>query len=326
MPDPFDSSDHPPPPAAPDRAETVPPNEPPLDWGTALARFDAMLAQAGKSLHTRDAYRRDLAQLAEAGGAPLELSSTDLVARQMALKAAGLAEKSLARKRSAWRRFFQFWVDEGLLSANPAATLPRRRQPKRLPKSLSVDDACALLDARPVGDDALAVRDRAMFEMLYSCGMRLSELVGLDLADLDLVEAEVRVLGKSHKERLLPVGRVAREALLEWLPLRGTLAGDTAALFVSRRGARLTGRQVQKRLAQWALAAGHPRHVHPHMLRHSFASHLLQSSGDLRAVQELLGHTSVAATQIYTSLDYQHLANVYDTTHPRAHDETNGGD
>ncbi|RXZ42629.1 tyrosine recombinase XerC [Crenobacter cavernae] len=293
-----------------------------MNWDDAVARFDAALAQAGKSPHTRDAYRRDLAPLAALNDDPLALTSADLVAQQMALKAAGLAEKSLARKRSAWRRFFQFWVDEGLLAGNPAAALPRRRQPKRLPKALSVDDAVALLDNGPAdGNDPLSLRDRAMFELLYSCGMRLSELTGLDLADINLSEAEVRVRGKGRKERLLPVGRMAREALQAWLAEREMLARETQALFVSRRGARLTGRQVQKRLAQWAILAGHPRHVHPHMLRHSFASHLLQSSGDLRAVQELLGHTSIAATQVYTSLDYQHLAKVYDAAHPRAHDE-----
>jgi integrase/recombinase XerC len=177
--------------------------------------------------------------------------------------------------------------------------------------------------AAPDGDDALAARDRAMFELFYSSGLRLSELTGLDLDDLNLQTGEAQVTGKGRKTRIVPVGRQALDAVTAWLPQRLALARDgSAALFVSQRGSRLSPRSVQLRLNRWALQAGLGQHVHPHMLRHAFATHVLQSSGDLRAVQEMLGHASISTTQVYTHLDWQHLAKVYDQAHPRARKKT----
>jgi integrase/recombinase XerC len=191
------------------------------------------------------------------------------------------------------------------------------RAPKRLPQTLSPDDAVALVC---VGDDSpLGLRDRALFELAYSCGLRVSELTGLDLDSIDARAAEVRVLGKGSKTRIVPVGKPALAAVKAWLPQRAVVAKTAErALFVGRGGARLSAREVQRRIKVCAAAAGLTVDVHPHMLRHSFASHVLQSSGDLRAVQEMLGHASIASTQVYTHLDFQHLAKVYDAAHPRA--------
>lgn len=192
---------------------------------------------------------------------------------------------------------------------------------KALPQTLSPDTCTQLLDGNPAasGDDVLALRDRAMFELFYSSGLRLAELVGLDLNDVNLQSGEAQVTGKGSKTRIVPVGQQALAALAAWLPQRLSLTrGNTPALFIGQRGARLTPRSVQLRLNRWALQAGLGQHVHPHLLRHAFATHVLQSSGDLRAVQEMLGHASISTTQVYTHLDWQHLAKVYDQAHPRA--------
>lgn len=289
-----------------------------MSWEHTLSDFDQALALAGKSPHTRAAYTRDLRPLSQLGKQPGALSAADLEQVLMQLKIHGLGERSLARTLSAWRQFFDHLLEIGLLTELPYTGLKAPRAGKRLPKTLDVDETVGMLDAAPDGNPALLARDKAMFELLYSSGLRLSELTGLDVADLDLAEALVTVTGKGHKMRVVPVGQQAAAALSAWLQQRSQLAQDTPALFVSQRGGRLTGRQVEKRLEQWALQAGVSQHVHPHRLRHAFASHLLQSSGDLRAVQELLGHSSLASTQVYTSLDYQHLARVYDAAHPRA--------
>ena len=233
----------------------------------------------------------------------------------------GLSGRSLARLLSAWRGFFN-WLGRGdVVRANPCEGVRSPKSPKHLPNALSVDETARLLQPSDDGDAVLLTRDTAMFELFYSSGLRLAELAALDCVALDsaLNEGEVRVLGKRNKARLVPVGRKAREALAAWAALRDSLAGaEEPALFVSRRGGRISHRMIQLRLAQLALQLGLPRHVHPHMLRHSFASHVLQSSGDLRAVQEMLGHASIASTQVYTHLDFQHLAKVYDAAHPRA--------
>jgi integrase/recombinase XerC len=200
---------------------------------------------------------------------------------------------------------------------NPCTGLKAPKSVKRLPSALSPDQAVQLVTME--GDDALTLRDRALFELAYSSGLRVSELAGLDLESVDLATGEVRVWGKGSKERIVPVGAPALAALETWLHKRRAICvRDSSALFVSRSGRRLVARAIQQRLAGWALKRGLARHVHPHMLRHSFASHLLQSSGDLRAVQELLGHASIASTQVYTHLDFQYLAKVYDAAHPRA--------
>lgn len=289
----------------------------------SVTQFLAELAhQRRASPHTLTAYRRDLALLAAgAGGRPLaDLKSHELRRQAMRLHGQGLAARSVARTLSAWRAYYRWLARRGELAADPCAGLRAPKRPRVLPKALAVEQAAALLAPAAGADDALALRDRAMFELFYSSGLRLAELVALDVTGaLDLAGAEVTVTGKRGKTRTVPVGAKAAEALRVWLARRAEIAApDEPALFVGRRGTRLTPRAVELRLARRAREAGLGLHVHPHMLRHSFASHVLQSSGDLRAVQEMLGHASIATTQIYTHLDFQHLAKVYDAAHPRA--------
>jgi integrase/recombinase XerC len=275
---------------------------------------------ATRPAHTRAAYLRDIGALqALAGDVALEgLSSREIRRHLATLHARGLSGGSLARMLSAWRAFYRFAIDrDPQIKDNPCAGLRAPRSPRRLPSALSPDEAVQLVTIE--GDDLLTLRDRALFELAYSSGLRVSELAGLDLAALDLTAGEVRVWGKGAKERIVPVGTPAREALRTWLSRRPTLSQrEEHAVFLSQNGRRLTPRAIQQRLAAWAIKRGLSRHVHPHMLRHSFASHVLQSSGDLRAVQELLGHASIASTQIYTHLDFQALAKTYDRAHPRA--------
>lgn len=287
------------------------------------AYLDELAEQRRLSPHTVANYRRDLAQLLTAAeGQPLDRLLVHHIRRFVAsLHAKGLSGRSLARLLSAWRGFFAWLGERGLMKVNPCDGMRAPKSPRRLPKALSVDEAARLLEPADDGDSRLEARDAAMFELLYSSGLRLAELVGLDRDALDgiLHEGEVRVLGKRSKPRLIPVGAQARRALVAWAAVRDELAAaDEPALFVNRRGRRISPRSVELRLAQRALRLGLPQHVHPHMLRHSFASHVLQSSGDLRAVQEMLGHASIASTQVYTHLDFQHLASVYDKAHPRA--------
>ena len=295
-----------------------------MSIAAAVDDYLAELAeQRRQSPHTVSNYRRDLKRLlALAGETDVGALQVFQIRRFVAqLHAQGLSGRSLARMLSAWRGFFGWLGQRNLVTANPCDGVRPPKSPKLLPKALSVDEAAALL--MPEGDDdpALAARDVAIFELFYSSGLRLAELAALNVDALEgmLHEGEVRVLGKRSKARIVPVGAKAREALVAWAGLREQLAAlDETALFVSRRGARLSHRAIQDRLGRHALRAGLPFHVHPHMLRHSFASHVLQSSGDLRAVQEMLGHASIASTQVYTHLDFQHLAKVYDTAHPRA--------
>ena len=243
------------------------------------------------------------------------------------LRDRGLGPRSIAIHLSAWRGLYRWWGRQGEVALNPVDGVRAPKAPKPLPKALSVDQAVALASFEGgAGDAALRARDHAMVELLYGCGLRVGELVGLDVRAgdgaagwVDVDDASAHVLGKGRKRRSVPVGAPALQALQAWLAQRPALArGDEPALFVSRRGTRLTDSQVRSRLKAMALQAGLPTHVHPHMLRHSFASHLLQSSGDLRAVQELLGHANISTTQVYTKLDFQHLAKVYDAAHPRA--------
>jgi integrase/recombinase XerC len=219
---------------------------------------------------------------------------------------------------SAWRAFYRFLREAaGVRKDDPTAGLRPPKSPKRLPSALSPEEAAKLVDVE--GDTFHALRDRALLELAYSSGLRLAEIAGLDVDGLDLATGEVRVLGKGAKERIVPVGRAALQAVDAWLRQRGAHAREgERALFVGARGQRLSPRAIQARLATLAIAQGLDRHVHPHMLRHSFASHVLQSSGDLRAVQEMLGHASIASTQVYTHLDFQALAKAYDAAHPRA--------
>ncbi|WP_421550686.1 tyrosine recombinase XerC [Kluyvera intermedia] len=228
----------------------------------------------------------------------------------------GLGAASLALRLSALRSFFDWMVSQGELPANPAKGIAAPKAPRHLPKNIDVDDINRLLDIDL--NDPLAVRDRAMLEVMYGAGLRLSELVGLDIKHLDLDTGEVWVMGKGSKERRLPIGRNAVAWIEHWLDLRGLFGGDDDALFLSKLGKRISARNVQKRFAEWGIKQGLNSHVNPHKLRHSFATHMLESSGDLRGVQELLGHANLSTTQIYTHLDFQHLATVYDAAHPRA--------
>jgi len=291
----------------------------------SVGQFLTELAlQRGASPHTIDAYRRDLARLTALAGdiEPMALKPPQLRRGLMSLHARSLAPRSIARTLSAWRSYYAWLARRGAIAANPADGLRPPKRARALPKALGIDQAAALLDRPAAAGDGepLLLRDAAMFELLYSSGLRLAELVGLDWpGGLDLAQGEVTVTGKRRKTRTVPVGDKARAALQAWLAVRPQLLrGEQAALFLGRNGTRLTPRQVESRLARWAQRQGVGVHVHPHMLRHSFASHVLQSSGDLRAVQEMLGHASIAATQIYTHLDFQHLAKIYDAAHPRA--------
>lgn len=239
----------------------------------------------------------------------------------------GLAPRSVAIALSAWRGLYRWWGREGGVAMNPADGVRAPKAARPLPKALAVDQAVALAEHRqPGADPRLEARDRCIVELLYGGGLRVAELVGLDASPgaaargwIDRAEAEAQVLGKGSKRRSVPIGQAALAALDVWLAQRPAVArADEPALFVTRTGTRLTASQVRSRLKARALQAGLPTHVHPHMLRHSYASHLLQSSGDLRAVQELLGHANITTTQIYTRLDFQHLAKAYDAAHPRA--------
>ena len=275
---------------------------------------------ATRPAHTRDAYLSDLRQLAAyAGDTPLPALTRAQLARALAtLHGRGLSGRSLARMLSAWRAFHRFINDgNGARSDDPSIGLKPPKSPRNLPSALTPDEAVRLVDGAET--DAWGRRDHALFELAYSSGLRLSELAGLDVDRVDLVTGEVRVWGKGAKERIVPVGAAALAALRTWLAERAAIPSvDERALFVGARGTRIAPRQIQRRLAALAMRRGINRHVHPHMLRHSFASHVLQSSGDLRAVQEMLGHASIASTQVYTHLDFQALAKVYDAAHPRA--------
>ena len=272
------------------------------------------------SPHTVEGYARDVHSLLElAGDTPLANIEVHRARRMVAqLHARGLGGKSLARRLSAWRSFYRYLARDHGLTSSPFQGLRAPRSAKTLPKALSPDEAAQLLHISD-DDDPMALRDRAMFELFYSSGLRLSELTGLTLENLDLEEQTVRVTGKGNKTRVVPIGRFAVQALRDWLSQRVPFAPATArAVFVNAAGRPVSPRTVQYRLKRWALKQGLSRPVHPHMLRHSFASHVLQSSGDLRAVQEMLGHASISTTQVYTHLDFQHLAKVYDAAHPRA--------
>jgi integrase/recombinase XerC len=291
---------------------------------SVTAYLDELAQQRRLSPHTVSNYRRDLYALCHLadelpGKCALDTLGTHHIRRFVAqLHTRGLGGRSLARVLSAWRGYYRWLAQHGGMAANPVDGVRAPKSPKRLPKVLSPDEANRLLDV--ASDEVLEIRDQAMFELFYSSGLRLAELAALDVSCLpDIVAGELRVLGKRKKLRVVPVGSVARAAVGRWgLRRLEVAAPEQAALFVGQRGGRINPRVIEERLKRRALAQGLPLSVHPHMLRHSFASHVLQSSGDLRAVQEMLGHASIASTQVYTHLDFQHLAKVYDKAHPRA--------
>ena len=275
------------------------------------------------SPHTLSGYRRDLTSLQtwlqEQKITQWSEVTQTLLRRFIAQRhAQGIQGRSLQRQLSAIRVFYRFMQRVGMAVTNPAEDIPTPKQAQRLPKSMDIEQLERLLDI-PI-DEPLAQRDRAIMELIYSSGLRLAEIASLNLKDLDLRNGLVDVKqGKGSKQRLVPVGRKASEAIQSWLKARALfLKQEESALFVSQRGSRLSHRSIQQRLAHWAKKQGLDQHVYPHRLRHAFASHLLESSGDIRAVQELLGHANISTTQVYTHLDFQHLAEVYDQAHPRA--------
>lgn len=268
---------------------------------------------------TAENYARDLGHLFElAAETPLADLKINHIRRFIAqLHSTGLGGRSLARMLSAWRGFYTYLMRDHGLADNPCVGLRAPKSPKTLPQALSPDEAMRMVDLPT--DTTAAIRDKAIYELFYSSGLRLAELVDLDPPQLDMNAGEVRVTGKGSKTRIVPLGAYAITALQAWLAVRDQLAkaGETA-LFVGQRGSRISPRVVQLRMKQWGIKLGITSNVHPHLLRHSFATHVLQSSGDLRAVQEMLGHASISTTQVYTHLDFQYLSKIYDAAHPRA--------
>lgn len=278
------------------------------------------LQQQGKSTHTLAAYGRDLVQLFDL--LP-ELCQTptrhDFVAVLKKLSQQNIHPRSLARKLSVWRQYCDFLVRHGRLESNPVANIKAPKAPERLPKAVEQESLNVMLnqDNAHTSSNALTLRDHAIFELMYGSGLRLSEICSLNLEHILLTEGWVSVTGKGNKQRQVPLGTQSIAAIQAYLPCRPTIAGE-AALFTNHFGKRLGARQIQNRLRDWAIRQGSPQHLSPHMLRHSYASHLLQAAHDIRAVQELLGHSQLSTTQIYTKLDFDHLAKIYDDTHPRA--------
>ncbi|WP_278404480.1 tyrosine recombinase XerC [Pseudoalteromonas ruthenica] len=291
-------------------------------WATPVQSYsDYLRFEKQYSPLTLEQYQRQLLEVAryyhEERDGWLTLSADDIRRFAMSLRARGLSARTVSLKLSCLRAFFRYLKLYHQHQDNPAQYVKGPKFDKPLPRNLDVDQMHQLLDIDD--DDPLAVRDKAMMELMYSSGLRISELVSLNVTDIDVRGAEVRVLGKGRKERIVPVGRQAISALNSWLKIRPALISqDSDALFLSQRKLRISARHVRERMREWGVKQGISAQVHPHKLRHSFASHVLESSGDLRAVQELLGHSSLSATQVYTHLDFQHLAKVYDNTHPRA--------
>ncbi|EGR2185580.1 tyrosine recombinase XerC [Vibrio parahaemolyticus] len=303
---------------------TTTPNTPlPISLQKPLERFYEFLrSEKGLSLHTQRNYKQQLETMAQ-HLAEMGLKDWCQVdagwVRQLAGKGMreGMKASSLATRLSSLRSFFDFLILRGEMSANPAKGVSAPRKKRPLPKNLDVDEVNQLLEVNE--DDPLAIRDRAMMELMYGAGLRLAELVSVDVRDVQLRSGELRVIGKGDKERKVPFSGMATEWVGKWLRVRGDLAAPgEPALFVSKLGTRISHRSVQKRMAEWGQKQSVASHISPHKLRHSFATHMLESSNNLRAVQELLGHENISTTQIYTHLDFQHLAQAYDQAHPRA--------
>jgi integrase/recombinase XerC len=277
--------------------------------------------ERGLSALTRENYARDISQLIKLADTTSLNDLQNIHIRRFiaTLHSKGLGGKSLARMLSSWRGFFTFLVNRHQFKANPVIGLRAPKSPKALPQALSIEQATKLVDIS--NDDVLSVRDHAILELFYSSGLRLSEVVNLNIDALDFTQGTVVVTGKGNKTRIVPMGKFAIAAMQNWLQIRINYAkNDTAskAVFIGLQGKRVGARNLQLRLKEWSIKQGINSSVHPHMLRHSFASHVLQSSGDLRAVQEMLGHANISTTQVYTHLDFQHLSETYDAAHPRA--------
>ncbi len=291
-------------------------------WQEDVSAFLAYLKyERGYSDKTLSSYQQQLcavaSQLAAQAGHWVELSEPQLQQHLSSCRHS-LKARSLALRAAALRSFYRYLVQQKKLAENPATYLQVPKFDKPLPKNLDVDQINHLLDFN-CAEDAIACRDKAMLELFYSSGLRLDELVNANLQDIDWSEALIRVRGKGNKQRVLPIGRLAIAALKDWLKVRTAFVGEDAnALFLSKQKSRISHRQVQQRVKLWSERQGLAQHLHPHMLRHSFATHMLESSSDLRAVQELLGHANLNTTQVYTHLDFQQLARVYDSAHPRA--------
>lgn len=302
-----------------------------LPYAAELSAFHTyMRSEKQFSVHTQKNYQRDLEKFQQfcVTQALHDLSAVQgrhVRAAVASLHRQGLGGKSIQRWLSSLRSFFQFCIKRGWLATNPADGITAPKAPKALPKTLDVDQAAQFVEV--AGDSFMAVRDRALLELIYSSGLRLAEVVSLNMADIDWADAMLVVTGKGNKTRHLPVGSVALAALKKWLPERALYtASDELALFTTHRGSRISHRAVQARLQHLSVQQGMDNPVHPHMLRHSFASHMLESSGDLRLVQEMLGHANISTTQVYTHLDFQHLAKVYDNAHPRANRKKTDGE
>ncbi|ODS12693.1 tyrosine recombinase XerC [Vibrio scophthalmi] len=284
--------------------------------------YEYLRSEKGLSLHTQRNYKQQLETMAQHLRSMGLNDWTQVDAawvRQLASKGMreGMKASSLATRLSCLRSFFDFLLLRGELTANPAKGVSAPRKKRPLPKNLDVDEVGQLLEV--TDDDPLSIRDRAMMELMYGAGLRLAEMVSVNLKDVSLFSGELRVVGKGDKERKVPFSGMAKEWVGKWLKVRSSLANsDEKALFVSKLGVRISHRNVQKRMAEWGQKQSVASHISPHKLRHSFATHMLESSNNLRAVQELLGHENISTTQIYTHLDFQHLAQVYDQAHPRA--------
>ena len=285
------------------------------------AYLNHLAFERGLSKLTQANYKRDIELLlahSESQTTPLLKIQSQHIRQLIAkLHGQGLGGKSIARMLSSWRGFFDYLVKQHNFTSNPCIGMRAPKSAKTLPQALSADQAVKLVDVKE--DDLLSLRDHAILELFYSSGLRLAELVGLNFDHLDLANGTITVTGKGNKTRIVPVGSHAISAIQTWMAARNLIAkAESVALFITKQGNRITPRAVQYRLKEWAIKQGVNSDVHPHMLRHSFATHVLQSSGDLRAVQEMLGHANISTTQVYTHLDFQHLAKVYDQAHPRA--------
>ncbi len=287
--------------------------------------LDFLTFERGLSTLTRESYARDLQQLDDLSNQETldALKVIDIRRFIIVMHSRGLSSKTIARRLSAWRCFYDFLIQRHQFIKNPVQGLHAPKAAKTLPQALSAEQSIKLVNISD--DDPLSIRDHAILELFYSSGLRLSELVGLDMGAIDEKDGQVTVTGKGNKTRVVPVGSHAMAAINNWLPIRATILFNKPkeqAIFITQQGNRITPRAVQYRVKEWSIKQGLDSSVHPHLLRHSFASHVLQSSGDLRAVQEMLGHANISTTQIYTHLDFQHLAKVYDSAHPRAKKKT----